>query len=499
MSVKNRTAIGLLLLTVVGVCAMFGVLLGSGDENTILWTLVLALGLICGGLLLYSLKASWLNGEAFQPSVGIALVTFLGYGLGALHARYGVVSTAHGPVDPLPGLVMGLIATICFSLGYLLPFGRNVDGAALARWWPAWSTRSAFAAGLFLIGVGAIATAYYFANGEYFAYSTSDLLEQEFSTVSYFRELLFVGLTIAAISAYGRGGTRGMRRVTLAIAAISLAVLLPTGLRYYVLYVAAAVLLPRHFLRRRLKLWSVLVAMLLIVGIVYPIGEMYRRQYQSQAVGSQSFSEATAGVMNELTTAGPGGYIDFTFGPALGRVDLATPLAALQTVVPNMIDYQWGASFLPALLLWIPRFIWTDKPFYQYDNLLGRAEGLINPNDFRTSIKYSYVGELFLDFGWAGVVLGMVLYGLLFRLLFQFTTRRQHPIGILIYSVSLVTLWTVESALGPQLGRIVRDLITALVVLWIFGAFRSVLDPANRSAMSPNTGAGLSGVPATID
>lgn len=484
---KARSHIGYAAFLLIGSLAAggVGVLAGSGQEDTLLWTCVGLLGTVCAFLFVYALRAPWLKSEPFQPAVGLALVAFVGYGVGAIHARYGVVSTAHAPTDALPGLVMGLIAITCFAIGYVAPVGRTIDGARLERWWPAWNPPRAFLAGLILIGVGAVASAYYFTQGEYFVYSTSSLLEQQYSTIGYFRELLFVGLTICAIAAYGPGGTPAMRRPTVFVATAALAALLPTGIRYYVLYVAAGLLLPRHFFYRRLRLGSILAAMVLVVGIIYPIGEMYRRQYQAQSFGSQSLTVSLSGVVSQVSLLGPDGYVDYAFGPALGRVDLATPAAAIQSVVPTTIPFQYGASFMPVVLIWIPRFVWPDKPFYQYDNELGRAEGLINPTDFRTSVKYSYVGELYLDFGWPGIVAGMILYGLLFRLLYQ-TTRRRHPIGILIYSLALITIWTVESPLGPELGRLVRDTVTALVVLWICGAIRPLRPVAWAKAAAPS-------------
>ena|GEM_PF-6229327 len=465
---KTNVGVGLLAIP----AALIGVFASAEGEDALRILAIVVLGVCCGGLLLYSLSVPWLRGEVFQPAVGFALVAFVGYGLGALHSRYGVTTGTHSKIDALPGLLMGLVATGCFFLGYIVPLGRKVDGAWLQKRWPEFHVRRAFLGGLVLVGVGAIADAYYFLNGEYFAYSTSDNLSEQFSTVGYFRELLFVGITIMAISAYMPSGTRLMRRCVVAIAAVALGLLLPTAIRYDLLYVAVALLLPRHFLHRRLPFASVLVAIVIIVGVIYPVGELYRHQYQSQSFGSQSFTETIAGVQTDLTALGPGGYVDYTFGPALGRVDLATPAAALQTIVPSVLDYQLGATFMPALLIFIPRPLWQDKPFFQYDNLLGRLEGLLSPRDFRTSIKYSYVGELFLDFGWPGVVVGMALYGLLFRLFFQFAVLRKHPLGILAYSLALTAMWTVESPLGPVLGTVIRELITAFALLWVMGVFR---------------------------
>lgn len=449
----------------------------------VLWLAFGLLAVICGAMLVYVLRASWLKGDPFQPAVGFLLVAFLGYGIGALHARYGTVATTRGPLDPLPGLALGLIATLMFSIGYLAPIGRGVEGKVLDRLWPSFNPRRAFVAGLICFGIGATASVYYFVNGEYFAYTTSQSLELQFSTIGYFREFLYIGLTLIAVTAYGPDGTSWMRRATLFLGALSIMTLLPTGIRYYVLVVATCILIPRHYYYRRLRLLSVLLAMGLIVGIVYPIGEMYRRQYQVQ-FGPPSIASAATGLFDQLSQLGPGQYLDFAFGPALGRIDLATPASALQLVVPSVIPYKFGATFIPAVIFWVPRLVWPDKPTFQYDNLLGRVEGFIAPTDYRTSVKYSYVGELYLDFGWPGVVLGMAFYGLMFRIYYQITTRRKHPIGIWIYSMSLVIIWTIETPLGPSLGGQFRDVVSGLLVLWVCGTFkRGIVPIADRSML----------------
>lgn len=68
-----------------------------------------------------------------------------------------------------------------------------------------------------------------------------------------------------------------------------------------------------------------------------------------------------------------------------------------------------GRQLLGALLFWIPRGIWTDKP-------VDTGAMLAEFKDYSfTNLSEPLWGEFFIDFGWVGLVVGMFLVGLLAR------------------------------------------------------------------------------------
>ncbi len=146
----------------------------------------------------------------------------------------------------------------------------------------------------------------------------------------------------------------------------------------------------------------------------------------------------------------------------------APDLAAALTVVPQRIDYTWGASSLGDLFIRpIPRALWPAKPLIPRGRvstmLWGRlyTQGTANP-------EFSVLLYPYMDFGLPGVLLMMILLGVLARAGYEYLKRHQDSLSVaLLFSVAL-----------PMLVMAVRDSpvdIVARAVFWvlpIYLAFR---------------------------
>lgn len=77
-------------------------------------------------------------------------------------------------------------------------------------------------------------------------------------------------------------------------------------------------------------------------------------------------------------------------------------------LVPGYLPYQWGKTFYESLTVFIPRDLWKSKPSSVGDWL---TETLYDPHLHGNSVA-TWPGELYLDFGAGGVVLGMIVMGM---------------------------------------------------------------------------------------
>jgi hypothetical protein len=135
------------------------------------------------------------------------------------------------------------------------------------------------------------------------------------------------------------------------------------------------------------------------------------------------------------------------------------------------MDFKHGETYLPIVTWIVPRFIWHDKPTFQYFNDIGHTAGLIGPFDDVTTIVYTSIGELYLNFGDLGVPLGMLVIGLLSRWLYQaLMVGVLSPMAIFMYAILILPLWSVEEALGPSMGGALRNIIAGYLVLRLSGA-----------------------------
>jgi hypothetical protein len=73
--------------------------------------------------------------------------------------------------------------------------------------------------------------------------------------------------------------------------------------------------------------------------------------------------------------------------------------------------FQHGHTLTPMIAAFIPRLLWPDKPSIPTGQILNKDFHVSEGAD--TFISPSHIGELYWNFSWAGVVVGMTAFGLL--------------------------------------------------------------------------------------
>jgi hypothetical protein len=73
------------------------------------------------------------------------------------------------------------------------------------------------------------------------------------------------------------------------------------------------------------------------------------------------------------------------------------------------VAYQHGYTLSPILAAFIPKIIWPSKPNVEAGRILNRQFHVSEDPD--TYISPSHLGELYWNFGWVGVVVGMLAIG----------------------------------------------------------------------------------------
>ena len=109
---------------------------------------------------------------------------------------------------------------------------------------------------------------------------------------------------------------------------------------------------------------------------------------------------------------------------ATGRADFIHQVAYIYSMTPSVIPYQYGKTYSFFLVSFIPRIIWPDKPtagsansFYAVTYGVTSEEGAKT-----TTFGVSILGEAFMNFGWPGVILIMLVQGI-------FIGAMQHSFG----------------------------------------------------------------------
>jgi hypothetical protein len=148
--------------------------------------------------------------------------------------------------------------------------------------------------------------------------------------------------------------------------------------------------------------------------------------------------------------------------PPQALIDMAGMRLAQFTVfgeviadTPAMVPFWEGESLYPILFKPIPRFIMPDKPEEKSGSWFGHHYGLIEQGNITTSINLPQLVELYGNFGLIGVIVGMFLFGLIFRLLIEMYVHPGMGLGALVGGVYVSSrLLDIGSATSLTLGAI---------------------------------------------
>jgi hypothetical protein len=151
---------------------------------------------------------------------------------------------------------------------------------------------------------------------------------------------------------------------------------------------------------------------------------------------------------------------------------------------PAMVPFWAGASYYTALFKPIPRVIWPDKPEEVSGQTFGHRYNLISATNISTSFNLPQTVELYANFGLIGVIAGMFMFGLIYRLLIDMYVHPGMGLGALVGAVYISSkLIDVGSAAAQTLGAIPWSIILiALIHLLINAAELDVRAPARLGA-----------------
>lgn len=138
-------------------------------------------------------------------------------------------------------------------------------------------------------------------------------------------------------------------------------------------------------------------------------------------------------------------------------------MIAIAKAIPNILDYQYGYSYLNAILVLIPRSIFPDKPFVNLDTTVGQA--VFGCEVFGAcAVPPGLLGESFLNFGVPGVFLMPVLMGMLVGAMdLRFRMTRPGNTYQVLYLMS--GLYIGMGILGSGLASSITQLIVQAVAV----------------------------------
>ena len=139
----------------------------------------------------------------------------------------------------------------------------------------------------------------------------------------------------------------------------------------------------------------------------------------------------------------------------------------------------------------IPRFLWPEKPVIAKGAWFALEIGQAYTRDdgsISNAVAMTIPGELYLNFGWSGVVIGCLAYGMLLGVFWTRTRFWEEPDNALGSAFGFFLLWT---AFG--LGADLQLLVTATAVYLLLVGAAWVLDTSGAGSRRAPTPAQVGG------
>ena len=119
----------------------------------------------------------------------------------------------------------------------------------------------------------------------------------------------------------------------------------------------------------------------------------------------------------------------------------------------STVPFWGGETYLSLVGFAVPRFLWPGKPTKTLGQDFGHRYGYLDAQDTWTSINLPFLVEFYANFGEVGVLIGMLIVGLLYRLLDNDLNRPRQPLQVTICGLALlVPMLNIESDFSLVFG-----------------------------------------------
>jgi oligosaccharide repeat unit polymerase len=155
---------------------------------------------------------------------------------------------------------------------------------------------------------------------------------------------------------------------------------------------------------------------------------------------------------------------DFTTGADTAMID---DLSAELNVVPAVLPWQLGRNYLDAAVQWVPRQIWDNKPRVADNELVHTIDPIDYPPNTTAGFSFSIIGEPYLNFGIAGVAAELIIFGMAWRLLYEWFRRDPSNASVaVIYALCWPYLLVyMRGSIGADYYRQLLSVVPALLIV----------------------------------
>jgi len=210
-----------------------------------------------------------------------------------------------------------------------------------------------------------------------------------------------------------------------------------------------------HYLKSRIRLRG-LVLFTVCVFLTFPIFKAYRRQ------SLLNLPEAVPAIIQSRPI----------IKSLISRFYGIDSLTIIIRDTPEVMDYQYGATFAPLAVVWIPRQIWPKKPVVTFGKTFAQTYFRELFGGTGISASSTILGEAYLNFHVAGMLWISLLCGLFIRAVYEYLIHLNFgPPAIFVYSCVFLFLFTFWGSAIPGIisAKFGLHFLSAIVLVILIG------------------------------
>ena len=494
---SSRLAVAL-LAAVIATAAGAAVALLSGALPDGLGVPALAV-LLSALALAPALHALIARGDLFQPVVPIGLFFFLDFGMRTL-----LVDAGSDLAEPFvfvniddtrgPAVALAILALTLTYAGYYAPWWRRAV-RRLPQVSPAVPAQAPWIAlGLiYVVGVLARGVVVLDRGATFASLDLQELLTDDFNVLLQLGGFSQFAVLLAGVYAFRRN------RVRPRVVALILAVVAPIeavftvafGAKHVFAFLLVGLAGLYNYRVRRLGGLRFVLAVAAVVVVMFGTVTTYRSRINQgvleRPTGIASLVTAPFALAAELAEAGPGEFLDTALRTLVNRQTSGETVASI-LAYGDMVDLEVTGvdlALIPAFAF-VPRAIWTDKPAPFSPQVSSAFRGV---EGNRASFGITHTGDLYLRYGLPGVVIGSLVLGLLYRLLYGWLVDRPAATaaGAVLYLALFWRIIFVNAEIIPVYVQVIRSLVVGLGVLALVASAAQLVG-GSRSARAVGPG-----------
>lgn len=443
-------------LRAAGLCLLVG--LGGAlvpfFEMAGLYAIVLAM-FLCWILPIY---LQWQRGtlDYFEPVHAMGLVYFVYFGLGSLWAVSGAEGLAydHNIAPYVPGAAfICLLGYMMLLAGYYLPWSARREPRETEEF-PRGSLFVMIPAALGFVGFLAQILWYRAAQ---LGLSVAGLI----SSLGQVAPLFVFAWALAWLLFWSRrrGHSKSQLFLMFAILVPATCIIIINSLnnKSMTISLVGVPLMALWYARRKIPWIPLLLLLFVVVFVIFPFNNTFRRL--DNRLSTTDRLSLTTNIIGQWDGHD---YIQRSLGTFEGRMALINSVAVVMRDVDRWVPYAHGRTiFMPTLVFFVPRAIWPEKPALTFGREFGETFRVVHVLDDETNMAVTVPGELYWNFGGAGVLIGMGLWGLLLRLYYRRygEVEQLDPIRRAIHMVLLIQFLHFEAGIAAPTVLLIRTLV----------------------------------------